>query len=302
MRVAIVLLLCLLAACKPPSASMDCSGQGRARGSYSGSSDGDLEFRHAVAWREAGGGLVAMFTDDDGLAAAMRASADPYNDAERAAKMMSALLVGFRFTSDGAFKERLTLGTSTSTGWSGADEGAATVDADECARGDARLDDGTRGFFAVPLLHPERKAADGAVEPGGSSGDSSGSGDTLDLYRDLHAQLMSSHPADALEALGFAPGAAAALAPDPRVVKSLERIRAQCPDSRTATLDEYGDVVGPSPAGTTPSFTGTIVIGHGIAGAALSNCYVMQRDGEQLEQCWPLSQDCAAVPVYVPSS
>ena len=39
----------------------------------------------------------------------------------------------------------------------------------------------------------------------------------------------------------------------------------------------------------------------GPDGPVISTCYVMQRDGEYIDQCFPLHTDCAKVPLYAPN-
>ncbi len=78
-------------------------------------------------------------------------------------------------------------------------------------------------------------------------------------------------------------------------------MREQCPDPRSASLNEYGEVVGASTPGNGPRFNGTGQASLGMDGPVIGNCYVMQRDGEYIDQCFPLTTDCAKVPLYKPT-
>jgi hypothetical protein len=293
----------LLAGCGQPSGMLDCSGHGTARGSHEEINSGQLEFKHAVAFA-LGSGYTVIFTDDATLAELMRASPSPEYEAALAAAMLDRLLVGFRFDAQGQLLEHLTLGNSTSSGTDGSDRGAMTADTDGCARGDVRRKYHGNAYFAVPLAHPEKRGAALAVEYGDATNaamPASPDDDMLARWRAAYARLTDLHPVTAVQALGFSAPAAAVLAADPRTAAVLERVRTQCANPARATLNEYGEVAGPSLSHDGFVFQSTVVAETAQDGAYLANCYVMHRNDEALEQCWPLKQDCSKVPAYVPT-
>jgi hypothetical protein len=299
-----VLIACAsVLGCGEPSDAFDCSGDGTARGGYEEINAGELRFEHAVVFPQ-GEGHTVLFSDDPVLAEVMRHSPDPESEGAMAAKMFGRLLVGFRFDAGGQLGEHLTRGTSTSWGTDGSDRGAMRIDAEGCARGDVRMSHNGAGYFAVPLSHPERLEAMAAVELGPASNAAVpaevAEDDLLARYARAHARLMDGHPVNALEALGYSTGAASVLAADPRSDGVLARMRSQCVDPRTARVNEYGEIIGPSPQQDGLVFQGTVVTQSTSAGEVISNCYVMGRNGQNLEQCWPLETDCAKVPPYRP--
>jgi hypothetical protein len=282
----------------------DCSGVGEVVGSFSETNSGALTFGHGLAWREPDGSFSVLFTDDPVLAEAGRASPDPEYETGHAAEMLGELVVGYRFGSDGRYAERITLGTSLSRGSSGADSGRIRVKADGCARGDVHLDYYGDGSFALPLLQPghnrhlhdqalERdmrpEAAPAATEPAAVPDEEH----PLAQWSAVHARLHAADPAAAMQALNFSPPVAATLARDARALAALARVRSQCPDPASATLDKYGDVGGESRPAPGVTLKGTALTSVSESGAFLSLCYVMQRNGEYIDQCFPFSEDCS---------
>ena len=292
----------LLAGCGQPSDMLDCSGHGTARGSHDEINSGQLDFKHAVAFA-LDGGYTVIFTDDATLAELMRQSPSPEQEVALAGAMFDRLLVGFRFDGHGQLLQHLTLGNSTSWGTDGSDRGAMTADTDGCARGDVRRKYNGNAYLAVPLAHPERRGAELAVEYGAATNAAvpyAPDDDLIARWREAHERLTNLHPVTAVQALGFSASAAAVLAADPRTRDVLERVRTQCVDPAQATLNEYGEVAGPSPSHDGFVFQSTVVTETDRDGEYLANCWVMQRNDESLEQCWPLKTDCTKVPAYVP--
>ena len=302
-RMALAALLLAGAGCGQRAAWLDCSGAGEVTGEFSETNSGSLTFRHGLAWRESSGDYSVVFTDDPLLAEAGRLSPDPGHEATLAAQMVGALLVGYRFHPDGSYREHFTAGRSASSGWSGADVGRIEIEDTDCARGSVRLDYGGGGAFALPLIdteqnatvlaqsveldtRPEAQAPDTATD----AADAHAHDDALATWTAVYAQLKHPDGSQALQALGFSPGAAARLAQDARVRASLDRVRRQCPDPATARLDEYGDVVGEShPA------PGIVLEGTALTetGPVLRLCYAMVRNGENIAQCFPFEEDCS---------
>ncbi len=298
--------LLALAGCGGPSARLDCSRAGQVTGSFSEINSGSLNFGHGLAWREPDGGFSVLFTDDEVLAEAGRASPDPEFETGHAAAMLGELVVGYRFHADGRYRERITLGTSSSRGWSGADRGRIALQADGCVRGDVLLDYYGDGSFALPLMQPEQNgimqnqplevdSRPEAAPPAGASETVAWTDDEdpLEQWRAVHLQLSASHPVEAMGALNFSPGVAVRLAADARARAALERVRSQCPDPASATLDEYGDVGGESRPAPGIVLEGTALTSLSQTGAFLRLCYVMKRNGEYIDQCFPFSEDCS---------
>jgi hypothetical protein len=285
---------------------MDCSGTGEVAGSFSEINSGSLTFEHGLAWREADGAYSVLFTDDAVLAEAGRASSDPEYETGHVATMLGELVVGYRFDADGSYRERITLGSSTSRGSSGADSGRIALQTDGCVRGDVHLDYYGDGSFALPLIQPEQNRrmhgqaleVDSRPEPApparAFTADKVPSDeDPLEQWRAVYIQLSASHPAEAMGALNFSPGVAVRLATDARARAALERVRSQCPDPARATLDEYGDVVGEARPAPGIVLEGTALTSLSETGAFLRLCYVMKRNGEYIDQCFPFSEDCS---------
>lgn len=295
--------IALLGGCGTPSDVLDCSGHGTARGSHDEINSGKLDFKEAVAFA-LDGGYTVIFTDDATLAELMRQSPSPEYEVARAGAMYDRLLVGFRFDGHGQLTEHLTLGNSTSSGTDSSERGAMTADTDGCARGDVRRKFHGNAYFAVPLAHPDRRGAELAVEQGAASNaaiPATSDDDLIARWRDAHARLTNLHPVTAVQALGFSASAAQVLAADPRSQDARERVRTQCVDPAQATLNEYGEVVGPSISHKGWVFQSTVVTESSNDGEFLANCWVMQRNDEALEQCWPLNTDCSKVPRYDPA-
>lgn len=303
-RLALLVLLLAGSGCGYRAAWLDCSGTGEVTGQYSEINSGSLTFRHGLAWRDSSGGYNVVFTDDPLLAEAARVSPNPGYEITLAAEMVRALLVGFRFHPSGNYREHFTAGTSTSSGWSGADIGSIDIEDDNCARGYVMLDYNGDGAFAVPLVSPEQNAAvlaqsvelDTRTEtqaPDTATAIPSPAEDALATWATVHAQLMHPDVSQALQALDFSPASAARLAQDARVLAALDRVRRQCPDPATAGLDEYGDVVGQSHPAPGIVLEGTALTAMDGDGPYLRLCYAMQRNGASIEQCLPFIEDCS---------
>ena len=298
-----------LGSCAPSTAFLDCSGAGEVAGEFADINSGALRFQHGLAWINADGTYDVLFSDDAALLTALRASPYPGHEAQQVGEMLGAFLVGFRFAADGGYTERFTVGTSQSRGWSGADRGHIEVDEAGCARGYASLDADDWGKFALPLQRPaaigallEQGVEAGAVDRGDAATDDAPvaeSGllleeDALARWRLLHARLHALHPIEAMQALGLSWPLAEQLAGEPRAVAALQRVRGQCPDADHAELDEYGDVVGvaePRPGVRLQATVQTFLADDGEV--MLHTCYVTARNGQSVEQCWPLSADCS---------
>ncbi|MBK8284080.1 MAG: hypothetical protein IPK97_03980 [Ahniella sp.] len=296
-------VLCLmtlgLVGCSPAS-RLDCSGEGNAYGRFEDSNYGALEFKHAVVVTQLDGSATVLFTDDATLAAVMRNSQYPLSEGPDAAKTLGKHMVGFEYDSGGNYKQRIVVGNQGGSGWSGADRGSISVDKEGCARGHAYLDGDDSGVFAVPVW---RDPSDLAVEPGGvpvsaplpAAPDAAvpSEQDPLELWRLAWTRLHQSDPAQALQALGMSPGAAASMIDDKRALATLERMRTQCADAASAVFDpEYQEVVGPTPQHEGMVFTATVRARPDGDSAVIDNCYVMFRNEVSIEQCWPLQQDC----------
>lgn len=297
-----------LGGCAPSTAFLDCSGVGEVAGEYAEINTGALRFRHGLAWINPDGTHEVLFGDDAALFAALRASPYPGYEAQQLGEMLGAFLVGFRFDADGDYTERFTAGTAQSQGWSGADRGHIEVDQGGCARGYATLDADDWGKFALPLQRPALLGAmlEQGVEAGAADGRHTAddaprvaeSGlrleeDALARWRLLHARLHGLHPAEALQALGLSWPLAEQLAGEPRALAALQRVRSQCPGA-DARLDEYGSVVGeaePQPGVRLLATAQTFLADDGAM--VLHTCYVTERNGQSVEQCWPLSADCS---------
>jgi hypothetical protein len=304
----LVLLVLLIGGCGQTGSSMQCTGNGSVRGSYQNTNDGALSFDYGVAWRTEDGGYRVVFTDDAKLAEALRASPAPDREMHRLGQMLGELLVGFEFHADGKYYQRITQGSSTSSGWSGGDVGAAKLDKEGCLRGDVTLDSYGGGHFALPLLSASNATAssntqiqrDTRQQKNVDRARTEETQDPLSIWQKAFARLTQPHPAVALQALGFSAPSASVLADDKRIKPVLARLRGQCPDPHTANANEYGEIIGAAhpKAGVVLSATGVASIGPD--GAAINNCYVMQRNGQSIDQCWPLTTDCTATAFYQP--
>jgi hypothetical protein len=310
-RFGILFAVALIGGCgRQLSSTMDCSGDGAVRGKYDNINDGKLEFKQGAAWRNGNGGFTVMFTRDPVLATALRASPDPDSEAARLGQVLGELLVGLQYHPDGKFEQRITRGTSTSSGWSGADEGRAAMDEQGCLRGDAKLSGYGFAHFALPLLAPEEIAAtigsgveaDSRTRPSPTVASVDGEVDALTRWSAAWTRLNQTHPVTALQAMGFSSPAAAALADDKRALAALKRMRGQCPQASTASVNEYDEVVGDSHPRPDIVLNGTGTASIGPQGGVIDNCYVMKRNDQYIDQCWPLSQDCTSTPLYNPDS
>jgi hypothetical protein len=256
----------------------------------------------------ADGSYEVLFSDDAAVLGALRASPHPGHEAQQLGEMLGAFLVGFRYNAEGDYTERFTVGTAQSRGWSGADHGHIEVDEAGCARGYATLDADDWGKFAVPLQRPALLGAllEQGVETGAAAGDDTASKDppvaasgllleedALARWRLLHARLHALHPTEALQALGLSWPLAEQLAGEPRALAALQRVRSQCPGA-DAQLDEYGDVVGIAEPRQGVQLLATVQTFLADDGEVmLHTCYVTDRNGQSVEQCWPLSADCS---------
>lgn len=310
-RVGILLAALLVGACgRQLSATMECSNNGTVRGKYHSANDGELEFAQGIPWRNGGGGFTVMFTRDLTLAQALRASSDPDAEAERLGHVLHELLVGLQYHPDGKFEQRITRGTSTSSGWSGADEGRAAVDEQGCLRGDVKLSGHGFAHFALPLLKPDLAAAglssgvevDSHAQSGRRASAGASEDDALKRWSAAWSRLNAAHPVTSLQAMGFSAPVATALAADKRALATLKRMRGQCPEAATASVNEYGEVVGDSHPKPDIVLNGTGMASIGPQGGVIDNCYVMKRNDQYIDQCWPLRQDCTTTALYKPGS
>lgn len=300
LRIFLLSMPLLLAGCGQPSDVLDCAGTGTARGYYDEINSGKLDFKYAVVFPN-GEGYTVIFSDDVVLADTMRHSPDPEHEGTLAATMFGRLLVGFRFDASGDLTEYLTRGSSTSSGTAVSGGGHLSIDETGCARGDIHQFYNGAGFVATPLSHPEKHGDALAIEYAAATNaaiPAAPDDDLLIRWRSAYARLAGPHPISAIQALGFSESAANVLAGDPRTQDVVERMRTQCADPATATLNEYGEVVGPSPRHDGFVFQSTISTATASDGEFIDNCYVMQRNDEALEQCWPLQTDCSKVPRY----
>jgi hypothetical protein len=307
MWLALLLALIPLTGCGKYSDALDCSGPGETRGSYKNVNDGELDFEHGLAWRNGGGGYTILFTRDTVLAEALRLSPEPDWESARIGELLRELLVGFQFHPDGKYHQRITLGTSTSSGWSGADKGSIKLDSDGCLRGDVVLDYYGAGHFALPLIEPPPTGStaveyDPRPERDTARPPQSPEPDALTEWSRTWTRLQSAHPVIALQTLGFSSAVATRLVDDKRALAALARVRGQCPEPATARIGEYGDIEGPAnpKPGMVMNATGDTEVSP--LGETFIKCYVMQRDGEYIDQCWPLTTDCTTTPLYKPSS
>lgn len=294
---ALILMLPFFGGCGKPSSVFDCSGDGEARGKFSEGNAGALTFKDGVVWGDAEQGYRVVFTDDTVFADAMRASPNPSREAPLAAQLLGILVIGYDFEPDGDYRQHFTQGTSTSSGHSSLDSGRIQVDDKGCARGDVKLQYEGSGYFALPV---KRAATTQDIEVGGSAdmAQSAGTDDPLQRYAATHARLSNRHPAIPFEALGYSSASATILSNDKRAQAALLRVLAQCPNPAKTSLNEYAEVVGTVEASPGVVLSGTAVTSQQPGGPVLDNCYVMQRNGEYIDQCWPLTTDCTTTPLY----
>ncbi len=305
----LVLLMVAISACGDSSSTMDCRGKGEVSGGYQNSNDGALEYGFGLAWRASDGGYRVLFTRDALLADALRASPAPDAESHRVGQLLGELLVSLEFHADGNYHQRVTQGTSMSSGWSGADRGRISIDGDTCLRGDVKLDHYGSAHFALPLLpiREDQNAASTEVErdtrPAQNSAPSRvGTPEgALHIWQKAYARLHEPHPVSALQAAGFSAAVATVLAGDKRVKTVLARLRGQCPDPASANVNEYGEIVGTSHPTPDITLSGTGIASIAAKGAQIDNCYVMQRNGQSIDQCWPLTTDCTTAPLYDPN-
>lgn len=299
-----------LAGCSPSTAHLSCEGDGSVSGHYEEINHGELSFRHGVAWRRDDGGIDVLFSAHPAVAEALRDSPNPRLEAGLVGELLAELLIGFEYAADGVYTQRFTLGSSTGSGWSGADRGRIEVDGLGCARGWADLDGDDHGRFALPLRQPQRNAMLMRQGPEADAGRvesiSSLSGpDVVDepfpRWQAVHQRLHARHPAAALQALGLSLPAAERLAAEAIALAALQRLREQCPDPASAGYDDFGDVVGIVSPRPGISLESTVLTFIGPHGPQLHLCYAMARDGRPIEQCFPLRQDCSQAPYVGPN-
>ena len=82
------------------------------------------------------------------------------------------------------------------------------------------------------------------------------------------------------------------------LLATLERLRTQCPDPARARLNEYGAVEGPSNAAPGILLSGWVTTERDEGGLRIRHCSVNARNGESVEQCWPLKADCRQAPLW----
>jgi len=295
---ALILTLPFLGGCSSPSSVFDCSGDGEARGKFSEGNSGALTFKDGIVlWGDAEQGYRVVLTDDTVFADAMRASPDPAREAPMAAQLLQILVIGYDFEPNGNYRQRFTEGTITSSGRSSLDSGRIQVDGEGCARGDVKLQYEGSGFFALPV---KRAATTQDVEVGGSAdmAQSAGTDDPLQRYAATHARLSNRHPVIPFEALGYSSAVATILGNDKRAQAALARLISQCPNPLRTSLNEYAEVVGTAEPSPGMVLSGKAYSSQQAGGAVLDNCYVMQRNGEHIDQCWPLTTDCTKTPLY----
>jgi hypothetical protein len=285
-------LACALAGCEAVlGQALSCEGHGSAHGRYEQINTGSLEFRHVVAIPQ-GSGYAVIFTDDPTLAAVMRASADPEGAGTLAARMYGRLLIGYRFDARRRLTGYFSHGSSEGGGSGGGLSGRLRIDGEGCIRGHVRSKyDGAASFAVRPVVRDD----DGLLPSAALAKE----GGALEVWSAAYERLVDSDPVVALMALGFSRPVAVVLARDVRSSAVLERMRTQCADPAQARIDEWGDVVGPSPAHEGFVFKATVRAGMTGDGAVIDNCSVMSRNGESVEQCWPLHEDCRVAPVWV---
>lgn len=290
LRYVVALLVLLLTGCDRASGlTLSCEGQGNAHGRFDNVNIGSLDFRHVVAFGR-GHGHSVIFTDDPTLAEAMRASADPEATGALAARMFGRVLVGYRFDERRRLTGYFVRGKGEVEGSGGDLRGRIRIDGEGCIRGDVRSEYDGAGSFAVRPIHPGGGWLLTSAAPANA-------GDALEAWSAAYERLTDSDPVVALTALGFSRPVAAVLARDVRSAAVLERVRAQCADPAQARINEWGEVVGPSPKHAGFVFEATVRASMTAHGGVIDNCFVMSRNGEWLEQCWPLSEDCKVVPV-----
>jgi len=300
-RLALLITLGALGAC---GSSLDCSGHGEVQGSYAEINVGSVSFDHGLAWVEDHGGYTVLFSDDALLIDALRASSRPQDELHAVASLLGRLVAGYHFHEDGSFREHFTEGTGVSSGWSSADQGHVALGKDACLRGTVRPDSGAPARFALPMrragtgtLELERADRPAAAPALPSEHDQE---DPLQLWQAAYRRLTDRHPVTAVQALGFSTAVAEKLVGDPRVAAALDRVVRQCPDPASARLGDYGDVVGMAHPMPGIVLGATAEARQGDGGAALGNCYVMERNGQPMAQCWPMQADCTTAALWQP--
>lgn len=301
--------LALLAGCSAAD-QLDCSGIGTVHGQYRDVNIGNAELRYGAAWGSAELGHAVVLSDHRGYAEALQRSARPLYDSERAAELLDLVVVGANYDPAGNFVDYFAYGKGgVSSRGSGGDYGGSLhVDAEGCARGNVALYRDRAAVFALPRWRPESARLYAQGPEGGASDARLDGGiappdadDALAAWAALHAQLMHADPGQALLALGLSVPVAAHLANDPVALATLERLRTQCPDPARARLNEYGEVEGPSTAAPDITLSGWVTSELDENGLRIRHCSVNQRNGESVEQCWPLHTDCRQATVWQPS-
>jgi hypothetical protein len=305
-RAAAVFVAALLTGCSAAD-QLDCSGIGTVHGQYADANLGRAELRYGAVWGSAEAGHSVVLSGHQGYAEALQRSARPLVDSALAAELLGIVVIGANYDTSGDFVDYFTYGKGRSSGSGGGYSGSLRVNAEGCARGNVALYRDNAAVFALPRWRPENArlytqgpeggGATATVEWGVAPPDSD---DPLQWWATLHAQLMRPDPGEALQALGLSPPAAAHLASDPVALATLERLRTQCPDPSRSRLNEYGEVEGPSTAAAGITLFGRVTTDLGEGGLTVRHCSVSRRNGEAVEQCWPLNADCREAPLWKP--
>ncbi len=304
-----LMAVAMVAGCSGVVDSLDCSGIGTVRGRYDDVNIGRIELRYGAAWGSADAGYTVVLADHPGYAEALQRSAHPLSDSERAAELLGLVVLGADYSPAGDFVAYFAWGEGSSRGTGGEYRGDLRVDEKGCARGEVKLYGDNRAVFALPLWRPDNAqlyaqgpedahapfAVTGGVAPPGSD-------DPLQAWAAVHAQLMHPHPGEALLALGLSVPVAEHLANDPSALATLERLRTQCPDPARATLNEYSEVEGPSSPAPDITLSGWVSTELDAGGLRLRQCSVNERNGQSVEQCWPLKKDCRRAPLWRPDN
>ncbi len=314
-------------------ASLSCEGEGegQAQGGYDDANSGAGQFRYGAAWTHgtdeaepSADGMLSLLdplrhsvvlTDERGFAEAMRASADPERDVWILGDLFNANRIRVEYDADGkAVAYQLdTAHRGSSTVPPDAPnfgKGRLAIDEAGCVRGGFRFDFRREAQFALPLWRsdaaawfaqsPEAGVEDGhAAEPPRPAPQPD---DALAQWAQVHAQLMLENPAHALLALGLTPSAATVAAEFPQVRATLERLRTQCPDPARSRPEPqfhaFGEIVGVASPAPEIELAGTVRTQAVDGAAVLQQCYVTGRNGQPVEQCWPMQSDCRTAKVW----
>lgn len=300
--------LALLAGCSAAD-QLDCGGIGTVYGQYRDVNIGNAELRYGAAWGSAELGYGVVLSSHRGYAEALQRSARPLFDSERAAELLGLVTVGAVYDTGGDFVSYFASGKGSSRGTSSGYSGSLVIDDEGCARGNFSLYDDRNAVFALPQWRPENVRLYAQGPEGGEVSTSQAGGidppdtdDPLQVWAALHAQLVHPDPARGLIALGLSVPVAEHLANDPAALRALERLRTQCPDPARAKLNEWGEVEGPSTAAPDITLSGWVSTEIDEGRLRLRMCSVSTRNGESVEQCLPLQDDCRQAPLWRPDS